>query len=49
MWLFTIKCTVWKLHNFTATEILREIKFVNFEAPDAAALTFFAVLKCVKC
>ena len=36
--------TMWKFQDFSATQILREINFCHFEAPEIAILTIWAAL-----
>ena len=41
----TFRTTVWKFHEFSITQILREINFGDFEAPSKPAiLTILAAL-----
>ena len=38
-------CTVWKFHDFSTTQILREINFWNFRSAKSAILTNLEALK----
>ena len=44
VWVDHLYSKVWKFENFSATQILRQIKFDNFGVSKTAILTFLATL-----
>ena len=43
---YFLSCTVWKFHDFSITQILREINFWGFRSAKSAILTHLEALNC---